>query len=83
MSDLTHRKLAHLRILDDWATFAKGHPEINFGCSQTEADRSSEIQIADAIKEFENGASLLVVSQAFQKWKEIQVEQAKPQTLFK
>jgi hypothetical protein len=82
IEELTPKKFAYLRLRDDLSKFILAHPELSIRLYDPSV-QEAEARVMDAIEEYENGAPLLVVSEAFQQWKHIQIEQSKPQTLFK
>lgn len=80
--ELTHRRLAYLRLLDGWQKFATEHKEISFGLSDSPETLEAEKRVAEAVIEYENGAPLTIVRDAFNIWKQSWIVSSQPQTLF-
>jgi len=76
IEELTPRRFAYLRLRDG----LQNVPSFNYVATPEALE--AEAKVMDAIKEYENGAPLSVVRDAFHVWKEIQIEQAKPRLLF-
>jgi hypothetical protein len=81
VSELTHRRLAYLRLLDGWQKFAAEH-DIDFSLSETSETLEAENKVAASIIEYENGSPLSTVRDAFNLWKEAWINKCKPQKLF-
>jgi hypothetical protein len=79
---MTHRELAYKRLLDGWETLAMAHPEINFGLPETFDTQEAENRVAVAVREYEQGAPLSVIRDAFALWKQAWIANSKPQNLF-
>jgi hypothetical protein len=76
MSEMTHRHLAYLRILDGIQRLD------SLDYHATPEALQAEARVMDAVKEYEAGKPLSIVRDAFRVWADIQTEQSKPRVLF-